>query len=181
MVGLLNPRISPSHGTEETPVMWNCWQTQFMSLKIKILCDLEHQRGCSSYGRALASHARGTGFDSPHLQAFVFFSSAWHQLLRSMFRDRLPGKKTYSSRAQVRLFRAASSPPARKKENPASETLPRNPWIPSWRRRSANSRGSTSRARGATSTPAPPCSPSSRYISAIRLDLLPFFLTWGVS
>ena len=90
-------------------------------------------------------------------------------------------KRIPRAHCSVRLFRAASSPPARKKENPASEARPRNPWIPSWRRRSANSRGSTSRARGATSTPAPPCSPSSRYISAIRLDLLPFFLTWGVS
>ena len=33
-------------------------------------------RGCSSYGRALASHARGTGFDSPHLH---FFSKKNHQ------------------------------------------------------------------------------------------------------
>ena len=31
-----------------------------------------NQRGCSSYGRALASHARGTGFDSPHLHLFLF-------------------------------------------------------------------------------------------------------------
>ena len=30
--------------------------------------------GCSSYGRALALHARGTGFDSLHLQA-LFHSS----------------------------------------------------------------------------------------------------------
>jgi hypothetical protein len=29
--------------------------------------------GCSSYGRALASHARGTGFNSPHLY-FLSFS-----------------------------------------------------------------------------------------------------------
>ena len=30
--------------------------------------------GCSSNGRALASHARGRGIDTPHLQ-FFFFSS----------------------------------------------------------------------------------------------------------
>jgi hypothetical protein len=29
-------------------------------------------RGCSSYGRALASHVSGTGFDSPHLHFFFF-------------------------------------------------------------------------------------------------------------
>ena len=28
------------------------------------------QRGCSSKGRALDSHARGTGMDAPHLQLF---------------------------------------------------------------------------------------------------------------
>ena len=31
------------------------------------LSNTYYQRGCSSYGRALALHARGTGFDSPHL------------------------------------------------------------------------------------------------------------------
>ena len=31
----------------------------------------QRERGCSSNGRALALHARGTGFDPPHLQ-FVF-------------------------------------------------------------------------------------------------------------
>ncbi|KAG2584282.1 hypothetical protein PVAP13_6KG290612 [Panicum virgatum] len=31
-----------------------------------------HRRGRSSYGRALASHARGTGFDSPRLQISRF-------------------------------------------------------------------------------------------------------------
>ena len=30
-------------------------------------------RGCSSYGRALALHARGTGFDSLHLHAESIF------------------------------------------------------------------------------------------------------------
>jgi hypothetical protein len=34
-------------------------------------------RGCSSYGRALASHARGTGFDSPHLHFFSFLISSY--------------------------------------------------------------------------------------------------------
>jgi hypothetical protein len=29
--------------------------------------------GCSSNGRALALHARGTGFDPPHLHLFFFF------------------------------------------------------------------------------------------------------------
>ena len=28
------------------------------------------ERGCSSNGRALALHARGTGFDPPHLHFF---------------------------------------------------------------------------------------------------------------
>ena len=30
-------------------------------------------RGCSSNGRALALHARGTGFDPPHLHLEYFF------------------------------------------------------------------------------------------------------------
>lgn len=33
----------------------------------------DQHRGCSSYGRALASHARGTGFDSPHLHLTSLF------------------------------------------------------------------------------------------------------------
>jgi hypothetical protein len=37
---------------------------------------VRHQRGRSSYGRALASHARGTGFDSPRLQFFLCFAFA---------------------------------------------------------------------------------------------------------
>ncbi|AET05419.1 hypothetical protein MTR_8g105280 [Medicago truncatula] len=32
--------------------------------------------GCSSHGRALALHARGTGFDTPHLHFFSCNSSA---------------------------------------------------------------------------------------------------------
>ena len=29
-------------------------------------------RGCSSYGRAFASHARGKGIDTPHLHEILF-------------------------------------------------------------------------------------------------------------
>jgi hypothetical protein len=36
---------------------------------VSFLCKA--QWGCSSYGRALASHARGTGFDSLHLQVWT--------------------------------------------------------------------------------------------------------------
>jgi hypothetical protein len=32
-------------------------------------------RGCSSNGRALALHARGTGFDPPHLHLYFFILS----------------------------------------------------------------------------------------------------------
>jgi hypothetical protein len=40
-------------------------------------CTLPYSWGCSSYGRALASHARGTRFNSPHLH---FFSFAFYAL-----------------------------------------------------------------------------------------------------
>ena len=32
-----------------------------------------YEWGCSSDGRALALHARGTGIDTPHLHLFLFF------------------------------------------------------------------------------------------------------------
>ena len=35
--------------------------------------DLLLFRGCSSYGRAFALHARGTGIDTPHLHLFFIF------------------------------------------------------------------------------------------------------------
>ncbi|KAH0698352.1 hypothetical protein KY289_015834 [Solanum tuberosum] len=34
--------------------------------------ETTHNRGCSSNGRALALHARGTGFNPPHLHSFSF-------------------------------------------------------------------------------------------------------------
>ena len=39
----------------------------------KLRMDITNQRGCSSHDRALALHARGTGFDTPHLQYFLIF------------------------------------------------------------------------------------------------------------
>ena len=48
-------------------------------LKCEIICYFfgivgMRFRGCSSYGRALALHARGTGFDSLHLHCVALFS-----------------------------------------------------------------------------------------------------------
>ena len=45
-----------------------------------------HKRGCSSNGRALALHARGTGFDPPHLHSNHGFSGFFFSLEKNLQR-----------------------------------------------------------------------------------------------
>ena len=77
------PRISEVKNIEQifnflqkTTEYWNLIQ-EIPSQKIynllfadwnKSFLDSSKLWGCSSYGRALALHARGTGIDAPHLQ-----------------------------------------------------------------------------------------------------------------
>ena len=65
-------------------------------------------RGCSSYGRALALHARGTGFDSLHLQYDPFcgpFLSPISILLRTLSISPFTSRSTASAHAASGLCR----------------------------------------------------------------------------
>ena len=55
-------------GWMDPPLIQKCVETNMN-------CLIEIKRGCSSNGRALALHARGTGFDPLHLHFCFFF--AW--------------------------------------------------------------------------------------------------------
>ena len=50
------------------------WQSSCTGIIRIITCQQRSstERGCSSNGRALALHARGTGFDPPHLHFLLF-------------------------------------------------------------------------------------------------------------
>ena len=52
-------------------------QQQVMHINPSFATILRKHRGCSSYGRALALHARGTGFDSLHLHSPFALRGYW--------------------------------------------------------------------------------------------------------
>ena len=54
---------------------------------LDILVNVKQIRGCSSNGRALALHARGTGFDPPHLHFSSTFRNScnFFNVARTLF------------------------------------------------------------------------------------------------
>ena len=88
-----------SNRAAKTAISFQCWvQESERGVSISWVAFISTgKRGCSSNGRALASHARGKGIDAPLLQknnstlcVYIYIYTLFCVLLTYFFRGRKP-------------------------------------------------------------------------------------------